>query len=528
MKYLANIVLMVFSLVLFFGALELCVRYFSPEQTASKAKMPEAFKGVVVLDDKLGYRLASQHPVADRQTVDFNHRTVTVSKPANTFRIICVGGSTTMGVNNPLDSYPAILQSLFDYALAGCERKVEVLNAGMMGYHSWHSLLRAETELDALSPDMYLLMDGLNDVMAAATIEDIDEAIKQREIFTQLVNAPAKSKPLILRLFQALDHLAFYRLAKREYSAFMLPDVMERKMTAFGFRNNVETFIKDRLSKGIGVTLINYGWITRDKASPQEESARIPYDFNIPLYQFGRDYVNRILSDTSKKFNVPLIDLQVLIDALSNQTPLLYRVFTDEMHYTPFADYMVAHHIYTQLLQNRAIEDFLGGCTLPSLSDVDAHFAYRLAWGEYSLGYGFPPAGSKPVRVLNIESRNVVFKNGDDCIQNWCPAAPGNLTEEGVVTLRLLLEDRKGWLAYLPRIFSNRGFVTVETMRDGHWTPVSNLVKYHDDGQWTPIEARYGFRTDALPPGEATVRIRLLGKAQIFQRDGNFFFYQAR
>jgi hypothetical protein len=528
MKVLTNIALAVFSIVLFFGTLELCVRFFSPPKVTSRTKMPEAFKGMVVKDDKLGYRLSSQPPIAGRQTVVFNWRTVSVAKPQNTFRIICVGGSTTLGVNNPLDSYPAVLQSLFDYALAGSDKKVEVINAGMMGYHSWHSRLRAETELDALSPDMYLLMDGLNDVMAAATIDNIDDAIKQREIFTQLVNATSSSTSFGSRIFRALDHLAFYSLAKREYASLMLSNVMEKKMEAFGFRNNVETFVKDRLDKGIGVTLVNYGWITRSSATPEAEAARIPYDFNIPLYQFGRNYVPRILSDTARKFNVPLIDLQVLIDALSNQVPLLYRVFTDEMHYTPFADYMVAHHIYTQLLNNKALEEFLRGCTLPDLADVDAHFAYRLAWGKYYVGYGFPPAGRKPVQVLHMDTRNIVFKNDEDCAQHWCQLTPSNLDQEGEVTLRLFLEDTKGLIAYLPRIFSDKGFVTVEVLRDGHWELVSNMVKYHADDQWSPIEARYGFRADVLHPGEVTVRIRLLGKAQLFQQDGNLFFYQAR
>lgn len=490
--------------------------------------MPEAFNDIVVPDDQLGYRLVSKQSETNTGTKVFAGRSVSVVKSPNTFRIICVGGSTTLGVNNQLDSYPAILQSYFDYALAGCTKKIEVINAGRMAYHSWHSRIRAGNELDALSPDKYLLMDGLNDVVAAAAIENIDEAIKQREIFTQLVNTKSsKPKSVATSVLQVLDNLAFFRVAKREVNSLLLQSVMEKKMEAFGFRENVEVFIKERLRKGIKVTLVNYGWITRSNASPQAEAARIPYNFSIPLYQFGRTYVSRINNDTARNLAVPLIELQVLIDALSDQTPLIYRVFTDEMHYTPYSDCIVARHIFSELMKDTALVEFLDGCNPPALNEVDAYSAYRLAWGEHFAGFGFPRQADKPVPVLAMKTENIVSDNLN-CVDGWCFLAPQNRDEEGVVILQMAVEKSHGLLAYLPRIHSNKGWVTVEVLRDGEWQSVSKLVKYHDDDQWSPVEARYGFSADAIKPGEAVVWIRLLGKAQLYHKDGSFIFYQAR
>lgn len=506
----------------------MCVRFLSPLPATFKAKLPDAFKDIAVLDDELGYRLVSQLSNIDQQSRLFAGHVVSIAKPPGTFRIICIGGSTTLGVyNSKLDSYPPVLQSLFDYALANCNKKVEIINAGMMGYHSWHTRLRAETELDSLSPDMYLLMDGLNDVVAAAAIEDINEAIKQREIFTKLINTTPRQTSILAQVLHTFERLAFYRLAKQAVSTLILNDIMEKKMEAFGFRGNIESFIRERQAKGIGVTLVNYGWITRDKASSQSEAARIPYDFNIQLYQFGRSYVSRINNEISRKLDAPLVDLQILIDALSDRSPLLYRVFTDEMHYTPYSDFFVARHIFAELQTNKFLAEFLNDCTLPASDQVDAHFAFRFAWGEHFVGYGRPRSTDKPVLARDIETQNIVIGHTDE--DGWCELTPHNSDEEGVVTLRLVLENTNGVLACFPRIFSNRGWVTVEAFLEGAWVPLANMVKYQDDGQWSPVGARYGFSADKLNPNDTTVRVRLIGSgAQLFQKDGSIFFKQPR
>lgn len=528
MKILANMALSLLSVVLFFGGLELCCRYLSTPTGTFKAKMPEAFKGVVEYDEVYGYKLSNQSVDSSGTFKEFAGKRVSVEKDVNTFRIICVGGSTTLGVNNPmLESYPAVLQALFDVALSDCPGRVEVINAGMMGYHSWHSRLRVDSDLDSLSPDMYLLMDGLNDVVAAAAIEDIEEAVRQREVFTRLMNVKPAEKSGQFNVFGVLEKLAFFRLGKQWISEFTIRSAMEKKMEAFGFRNNLEEFVKDRQSKGIDVALLNYGWIVHGNTSVQSEVDRIPYRFSVPLYQFGRSYVSKVNSDVARKFELQLIDLQVLIDALSLQVSRIYRVFSDEMHYTPFSDYVVARHVFMNLLTNSRLTDFIGCKAVPSQDVIDQSFSSRLAWGEDYVGYGFPRGEGKPVTVVSSEMVNVE-SSVTECPDGWCYYKPKNIHEEGVITLRLGVDDRRGVIAYFPRIFSDSGFVNIELYSDGKWEVVSKLVKYYDDGQWSPLEARYGVSADKLAPGTVTLRIKLLGKAQVFHKDGVLFFSQPR
>ena len=91
---------------------------------------------------------------------------ITVAKPPNTFRVLCLGDSTTFGVwrNDVFDirfdtSYPAELEQI----LRESGTRAEVLNAGVMGYTTAHALRLLLTELRPLSPDVVTIRLGNND-----------------------------------------------------------------------------------------------------------------------------------------------------------------------------------------------------------------------------------------------------------------------------------------------------------------------------------------------------------------------------
>lgn len=82
-------------------------------------------------------------------------------KPPGSYRIFCVGGSTTKGwpFHKTL-SYPLLLSAYLAKALPG--RKVEVINAGLMASDSV-SDLELVRELSAYQPDLFLVYEGRND-----------------------------------------------------------------------------------------------------------------------------------------------------------------------------------------------------------------------------------------------------------------------------------------------------------------------------------------------------------------------------
>lgn len=86
---------------------------------------------------------------------------VAIPKPADEFRIVCIGGSTTVeGWTNDA-TYPAILQRL----LASHFRttKISVVNGGLSGLNSWGENRKAQDYL-ALEPDLIIEYNGVNDI----------------------------------------------------------------------------------------------------------------------------------------------------------------------------------------------------------------------------------------------------------------------------------------------------------------------------------------------------------------------------
>ncbi|MFN8528139.1 MAG: SGNH/GDSL hydrolase family protein [Anaerolineae bacterium] len=99
---------------------------------------------------------------------DINHlgmrgEEVSAIKPQGVFRIIAMGDSTTYGfLEAPRNAYPVQLQRILrdDYGYTN----VEVLNAGVTGYNSFHIMQNLETRYLALDPDLVIFYSNYNDV----------------------------------------------------------------------------------------------------------------------------------------------------------------------------------------------------------------------------------------------------------------------------------------------------------------------------------------------------------------------------
>ncbi|HPC16380.1 MAG TPA: hypothetical protein P5318_09315 [Candidatus Hydrogenedentes bacterium] len=86
---------------------------------------------------------------------------VAVPKPVGTFRILCIGGSTTVeGPSNDL-TYPAILEGELRGRFPG--KAIEVLNCGIEGIGTSNHFLLLPDYLE-LQPDLVIAYEGVNDV----------------------------------------------------------------------------------------------------------------------------------------------------------------------------------------------------------------------------------------------------------------------------------------------------------------------------------------------------------------------------
>jgi hypothetical protein len=90
----------------------------------------------------------------------------TIPKPEATYRIICLGGSTTEGAKDAT-SYPASLERLLRERYP--EKNVEVLNAGKYFYNSQSSIIQYLFYLKEFQPDLLIVFHGFNDIMNSFT-----------------------------------------------------------------------------------------------------------------------------------------------------------------------------------------------------------------------------------------------------------------------------------------------------------------------------------------------------------------------
>jgi tetratricopeptide (TPR) repeat protein len=103
----------------------------------------------------------------------FNDQQFAVQKPANTVRVVCLGGSTTYGrPYSDSTSFAGWLRELLP--LADPTRNWEVINAGGVSYASYRVAAVME-ELTAYDPDIFVLYTGHNEFLEERTYAELQE-----------------------------------------------------------------------------------------------------------------------------------------------------------------------------------------------------------------------------------------------------------------------------------------------------------------------------------------------------------------
>lgn len=86
-----------------------------------------------------------------------------IQRPADEFRVLCLGGSTTAGEEVSDDqTYPALLQSLLTARFP--ERRIRVINAGVPSYDTRQSWLDFSLRLWRFDPQVVTIYHGINDL----------------------------------------------------------------------------------------------------------------------------------------------------------------------------------------------------------------------------------------------------------------------------------------------------------------------------------------------------------------------------
>ena len=88
---------------------------------------------------------------------------ISIEKPDDVFRIVCVGGSSTYGHTPSSDetTWPAQLQEMLNKGQD--KKRVEVINGGFSGYNTFESLANFNFRLLPFDPDLVIVYHTIND-----------------------------------------------------------------------------------------------------------------------------------------------------------------------------------------------------------------------------------------------------------------------------------------------------------------------------------------------------------------------------
>lgn len=109
------------------------------------------------------YPLRDEPILLNRTINSFGMRSPEISfeKPPGTYRILCFGGSTTMGSVADDKTWPYLIEKKLNEKEIG--KKVEVLNFGVGGYRTSDSLINFALRGLDFDPDLIIIYHGTND-----------------------------------------------------------------------------------------------------------------------------------------------------------------------------------------------------------------------------------------------------------------------------------------------------------------------------------------------------------------------------
>ena len=264
-----------------------------------------------------GYRRGPNHH--DRR--GFRGRSGPVPKPAGEFRIACLGGSTTYGstVEAAEEAYPAQLQAELRRRTP---RNVRVVNAGASGWASLESLINLETRVLDLDPDLVIVYDNINDVLARLVWPP--KAYQGDQSGSLLHSAgldagvPWPQQLTLVRIFlvatgrirshldlaESLGRIAptlYYFHFVQQKTAGSYPSEFFRKVPAESmlaanpprfFRRNLESLVAVARAHGVVPVLATFAWsekVTSDPALTSPEIVAAMREHNEVLRAIGRE-----------------------------------------------------------------------------------------------------------------------------------------------------------------------------------------------------------------------------------------------
>ena len=185
-------------------------------------------------------------------TLGFRSPEISKVKDVNTFRIFCMGNSTTFGLSVIREeAFPEILRNLLREKFDG--KNIEVINSGIPGYSSFQGLVQLKRVILKLKPDLITCCYGKND---ALKIPDyVDKDLHQRNI-----SLKGRTREFLLhsKIFVLLENIGIRIRRMINNRDGNSRKAVEQRVPPTDFESNIREIITLSENSNIKPILINH------------------------------------------------------------------------------------------------------------------------------------------------------------------------------------------------------------------------------------------------------------------------------
>ena len=311
-------------------------------------------------------------PIAGDPQKHINHwgfrgEEISKLKPAGTYRIFVLGGSTVFCGEVPFEKcHTRILEKLLRQHYPG--RRIEVQNAGMDWYTSQHSLIQFLIKVQDFDPDLIVTWHGINDMLRSFSPNLYAHGPYKEDyshfygpLGRMMENYTQDKRPKGTSLFE----LVYGRLSDYWFSDFHgrtnLKSVpIEHWKSLPAFERNMSNLVSVVQSKGIDMIVASQPFLYRQDLTKKERkhlwfsSTFMTQDGMLPNLESliaGMNQFNEKSKSIAARGNPPchFIDLEKMV-------PKTMEYFTDDVHFTELGNKVIGDALSNLLIDLKVMD----------------------------------------------------------------------------------------------------------------------------------------------------------------------------
>lgn len=267
-------------------------------------------------------------------------------KPEGTFRIACIGGSSTYGhgPSSEATTWPRLLETKLRRAYPG--RSIEVVNCGASGYSTFDNIGNFLLRVVDLEPDLLIVYQTINDVRCGLANTEYQRDNRHWRAVFNVPQKPAwsklaeKSRTFLLLRWKLSDYETLGDLAKATIACYDkggMPNTLHEEELEC-FQRNLRSIVAGAREFGISVML----------------STQACYEEHLRhrSQQISRARHSRILRDLAASHRLYLVD-----NASEELMPQDRALYTNDVHLTDAGTDRLSDNFLRAIREERILDD---------------------------------------------------------------------------------------------------------------------------------------------------------------------------